>query len=153
MKHIKSTCLTALSCLILSACATTPDPAKICTADWIGARSDKAISRIETRSKSSLKALSKAGKTWAQGKQPGVFQLLALSNAMGNLKKELTSGQGVTDLRTLASTCNDPEIISTAMKNLLDRQDFSDSFKNMIEQNPLFERVIEEMSAGIGTKT
>jgi len=72
---IKSIALAATTCLMLSACATTPDPAKICTSEWIGARSDKAISRIETRSASSLKALKKASASWAQGKTPGPFQL------------------------------------------------------------------------------
>jgi len=108
---------------MLSACATTPDPAKVCTSEWIGARSDKAIDRIQTRSASSLKSLKRASSSWAKGKQPGPFQLLALSNSISKLKKELTNGAGVKDLRTLASTCNDPEIISTAMKDLLHRQE------------------------------
>jgi len=143
---IKSIALAATTCLMLSACATTPDPAKICTSEWIGARSDKAISRIETRSASSLKALKKASASWAQGKTPGPFQLFALSNSMSRLKKELTNGAGVRDLRTLASTCNDPEIIRKSMSDLLDRQGLPDRFQAMIEQSSIFDNLLNEIT-------
>lgn len=151
MTYLKTICMSALSLLILSACATTPDPAKICTSEWIGARSDRALSRIETRSASSLKALKRASKSWAAGKTPGPFQLLALSNSVGKLRKELTSGAGVKDLRLLASTCNDPEIITTAMRDLLARQELPQRFQSMIEQSPIFENLLQELSAGIAT--
>lgn len=151
MTFLKTTGFTALSCLILSACATTPDPAKICTSEWIGARSDRALSRIETRSASSLKSLKRASRSWAAGKTPGPFQLLALSNSIGKLKKELTNGAGIKDLRTLASTCNDPEIISTAMRDLLGRQELPERFQSMIEQSPIFENLLQELSAGIAS--
>jgi len=149
MTHLKTLCFTAIIGFMLSACATTPDPAKICTSDWIGARSDKALSRIETRSASSLKSLKRVGKSWAAGKTPGPFQLLALSNSMGKLKRELTNGAGVKDLRTLASTCNDPEIITTAMRDLLGRQELPERFESMIEQSPIFENLLQELSQSI----
>ncbi|MEP1230474.1 MAG: hypothetical protein ABJG88_07345 [Litorimonas sp.] len=153
MTFLKSIPVAIIGCLILSACASTPNPEKVCTTEWIGKRSDTAISRIETRSKSSLKAIKNAGKSWAKGKQPGLLQLLALKSSLNNLEKELTRGQGVTDLRTLAKTCNDPDIISKAMNNLLDRQGFSDDFKNTIKQYPLYERILEEITTGVGTET
>jgi len=153
MKHLKSICLSSATALILSACATAPDPAKVCTSEWIGARSVKALDRIESRSKSSMNALRKAGESFAQGKQPGVFQLLALSNSMTKLKNELTNGQGVTDLKTLASTCNDPEIITKSMSDLLDRQNFSPRLRSMVEDNPLFQSVVQNMINSIATGT
>jgi len=152
MTRSKTTFLSAtLAGLMLSGCATAPDPAKVCTSDWIGARSSKALDRIESRSKSSMNALKKAGESFAQGKQPGVFQLLALSNSMSKLKKELTDGAGVRDLKTLASTCNDPDIIKKSMSDLLDRQSFSPQLRNMVESNPLFQSVVQEMINSIAT--
>ena len=152
MTRSKTTFLSAaLAGLMLSGCATAPDPAKVCTSDWIGARSSKALDRIESRSKSSMNALKKAGESFAQGKQPGVFQLLALSNSMNKLKKELTDGAGVRDLKTLASTCNDPDIIKKSMSDLLDRQSFSPQLRNMVESNPLFKSVVQEMINSIAT--
>jgi len=64
---------------------------------------------------------------------------------MNRLKKELTNGQGIKDLRTLSSTCNDPDIIKTAMNDLIDRQDFSDEFKTMIDNNPIFQSLIQSL--------
>lgn len=141
----KTYTITALLCLSLSACATAPDPAKICTADWISVRSDKAVDRIEARSQSSLKAVRRVAQSWADGSTPGPFQLLALSNSVNKLKRELTNGQGVKDLRTLMNTCNDPEIITKAMDNLLERQNFPDSFQNMIDQNPIFQQMFQSI--------
>ena len=98
----------ALAVVILQACATAPDPAKVCTSEWISARADKAIDQIESRTKSSMKTLVRAAESWAEGRKPGPFQLLSLSSSMRSLEKELLSGSGMRDLKTLASTCNSP---------------------------------------------
>ena len=70
---------------------------------------------------------------------------------MNKLKKELTDGAGVRDLKTLASTCNDPDIIKKSMSDLLDRQSFSPQLRNMVESNPLFKSVVQEMINSIAT--
>ena len=152
MTRSKTTFLSAaLAGLMLSGCATAPDPAKVCTSDWIGERSSNALSKIESRSKSSISSLKKAGESWAQGKQPGPLQLWTLSRSMNKLKNELTDGAGVRDLKTLASTCNDPDIIKKSMSDLLDRQSFSPQLRNMVESNPLFQSVVQEMINSIAT--
>ena len=48
MKNLrrKFVCLPAL--VLLSACASVPDPAEICTAEWITPRATKAVDSIET---------------------------------------------------------------------------------------------------------
>ncbi len=136
----------ALAILALQACASTPDPAKVCTSEWISTRADKAISQIESRTKSSMKTLVRAAESWAEGRKPGPFQLLALSSSMKNLEKELLSGSGMRDLKTLASTCNDPQIISKAMtgfmrdqglpENLIAFIEGFDRYKNLIKPLP-----------------
>ena len=97
-------CLPAL--VLLSACASVPDPAEICTAEWIAPRATKAVNNIEKSAKSSFKTFRDVSETWASGKQPNLFQLLALNNAMKKMKKELTRGRGIKDLKTVAKTCN-----------------------------------------------
>lgn len=133
--------VTGLSGLVLSGCATTPDPAKVCTADWISARSTKAVDRIEARAKPALRNLSKAAQSWAKGKQPGPFQMMALSSSVKSLTKELETGRGMRDLKTLASTCNDPDIIKTAMTNVMRDNGLSEQMINFVEGLPLYDKL------------
>lgn len=130
--------LSIAAALMLSACATTPDPAKVCTADWISARSDKAISRIESKAKPALRNLSKAAESWAQGEQPGAFQLMALNSSVKSLTRELETGQGMRDLKTVARTCNDPDIIRTAMNTVMRDNGLSQQMINFVEGLALY---------------
>lgn len=142
MKNFIKTSLCALTVAALSACATAPDPAEICTSEWIGKRSDKAIASIESKAGRSIKALTKAAESWSKGKKPNFIQMLALRNSFSGLEKELTTGRGMKDLKTLASTCNDPNIISKAMGGLLRKQDLPDNMINFIENFEPYRRVI-----------
>ena len=137
-------CLPALA--LLSACASVPDPAEVCTAEWITPRATKAVNSIEKSAKSSFKTFRDVSETWASGKQPGFFQLIALNGAMNKMKKELTRGQGIKDLKTVAKTCNDPNIIKTSMHDLLERQGLSNNLIGWIENSPIFESIISSIA-------
>ena len=62
------------------------------------------------------------------------------------MKKELTRGQGIRDLKTVAKTCNDPNIVKDAMRSLLERQGVSDTFLKRIESNPIYQSLISSIS-------
>jgi len=143
MKHLTATFISVLIAAALSGCATAPDPAKVCTADWIGKRSDKAVSRIESKAGRSLKSLRKAGESWAKGKTPNPFQMLMLSNSLKGLEKELKDGQGIRDLKTLSTTCDDPKIISDAMGSFLRKQGLPDNIINFIEGMGIYQELIK----------
>jgi len=143
MKTFKAILVTALLSASLSGCATAPDPAKVCTSEWIGERSAKAISSIESKAGRSLKSLRKAGESWSQGKKPNPLQLWALSNSLKGLEKELKSGKGIRDLKTLSATCNDPKIISDAMGGFLRKQGLPDNIINFIEGMGLYQELIK----------
>jgi len=145
MKHILRLSVTLPILILLSACASTPDPAKVCSAEWIAPRTEKAISRIESKASSSVQKLGKASKTWASGKDLNVFQLVALSRALNGLEKELTRGQGIKDLRTVAKTCNDPKLIGNSMRKIFTRQGVPDKLMSQIEANPIYERIISTL--------
>ena len=146
MKSITRSVILLSCAAVMSACASTPDPAEVCSAEWIAPRADQAMAKIEKRASSSIKTLRKVSKTWASGKTPGPFQMLALSNSLGKMKKELTRGQGIKDLKMIATTCNDPKIISDSMHGLLQRQGVSDSLINRIESSPIYEGLISSIS-------
>jgi len=142
MKHLLSTALLVALSFSVAGCAATPDPAKVCTSEWIGKRTDKAVSRIERKAGKSLRSLKKAGESWAKGKTPNPLQMLALNNSVKSLGKELKSGQGIKDLKTLSATCGDPKIISDAMGVFLRKQGLPDNIIRFIEDLDIYQRLI-----------
>ena len=143
MKLIHAAKLALLTPLLFSACASTPDPAEVCTANWIAPRAERAVERIESRTKRSIKALTNASESWAEGKTPGPLQLFALSRAFKSLEKEFTNGKGIQDLRTVAKTCNDPKIISDSVRGMLERQGVSDRLITQVESSPIYQSILQ----------
>lgn len=147
MKHLIALVSLAILSTSIAGCATAPDPAKVCTSEWIGKRSDKAISRIESKAGRSLKSLQKAGKSWSKGKTPNPFQMLMLSRSLKGLEKELKNGQGIKDLKTLSATCDDPKIISDAMGGFLRKQGLPDNIIAFIEGMGIYQDLIKPESS------
>lgn len=138
MRRILIPCL-----VVLSACSTTPDPAEVCTTAWIEPRVDSAVERIETRLDKTLRAFRTVGESWINGKTPGPIQMFRLSNAAKDLEKELTDGRGVRDLRLLASTCNDPDLIREQIYTLLDREGLPEPLFDFLDATGILEGLIE----------
>ena len=134
---------TFLASAMLTACASTPDPAVVCTSEWIAPRADKALDRIERKSARALKNIRKAGAAYVSGDTPGPLTLLSLRRSFDDLEDELRNGPGVRDLRTLARTCDDPELISNKIGELLERQNVPDSVMAFLERTTILDRLIE----------
>lgn len=141
MRLTQGLAIAIFSTVMMTSCATTPDPAKVCTADWISVRSTKAVDRIERKAKPALRNLSKAAESWASGKTPGPFQMMALSSSVKSLTKELETGRGMRDLKTLAKTCNDPGLIKSAMTNVMRDNGLSEQMISFVEDLPIYERL------------
>lgn len=146
MKRLLTACLATLAIAGLSACATTANPEKVCTADWIGKRSDKAMSNIQRKAKPALSKLGKAAESWAKGKKPNAIQLWSLQGSISSLTRELESGRGMRDLKTLASTCNDPKIVTGAMTNMMRDNGLSQQMIDFVERLPKYKELIETAS-------
>lgn len=125
-----------------SGCASTPDPAEVCSAEWITPRATKAVAKIEQRTGSSIRNLGKVSQSFAKGKTPGPIEMFTLSRSLNKMKKELTDGKGIRDLRTVAKTCNDPNLIKDSMRDLMKRKGVSESALNWMENNPFLESII-----------
>jgi hypothetical protein len=138
MRRILIPCL-----IVLSACSTTPDPAVVCTAEWVKPRVDRAVDRIETRLDKTLRAFRTVGESWMSGRTPGPIQMFRLSNAAKDLEKELTDGRGIRDLRTLATTCNDPDLIREQVYTLLDREGLPEPLLDFLDATGILENLIE----------
>lgn len=140
-----------LAAALLSGCASTLTPEEICTPTWIAPRVDQAVDRIETRLDKTLKALSEAGESWLRGQTPGPLQLIRLSSAAKSLEREIEDGQGIRDLRLIARTCNDPELIRSQIYRLLDRQGFSPNMTDFLEQTGVMDEIIARAEGELRT--
>lgn len=144
MSLIRFAVITSFAVIGLSSCASTPDPEKICTAEWIGKRSDRAISRIESRAKPALTKLGKAAQKWARGDKPNAFQLLSLNSSVNSLTRELESGQALKDLKTVSTTCNDPKIVTQALTKVMRDNGLNEQMINFIQTLPKYKSLIEQ---------
>lgn len=141
MKHFA---LAIISATFLVGCTTTPDPAKVCTSEWIAPRAEKAISRIEKKTRPAMKAIKNVGESLAQGKSPNVFAMMNLTSSFESLEKELTEGRGIRDIKLLASTCNDPDILTKSVKGVFEKHGVSDKVLEYVENLDFYKRVLEE---------
>lgn len=138
MRRILIPCL-----IVLSACSTTPEPTEVCTANWIEPRVDQAVDKIETRLGKTLIAFRSVGESWMSGRTPGPIQMFRLSNAAKALEKELSDGRGVRDLRMIANTCNDPDLIREQVYNLLDREGLPKPLIDFLDVTGILEDLIK----------
>lgn len=129
----------------LSGCATAPDPAEICTTEWIKPRTERAVEDITKSSSSAIKALKRLGETYAAGKTPGMLQMLSLSNSMKSLEKQVKNGRGIRDLKTLAKTCNDPTIVTETLTTFMSDQGLPANMIKFVTQLPIYQSLIADI--------
>ena len=139
--------LTLTTPLMLSACASTPDPAEVCTAEWITPRTTAAIDDIRDRTGSTMKSLQKVAERYLEGRQPGPLQLLSLANSMKGLERELKNGSGMRTLKTVAGTCNDPAIITDSLTNVMQLEGLPQNMINFVTSNPIYQSLVNEAIA------
>ncbi len=128
---------------LFSACATTPDPAKICSAEWVGVRSEKAMTQFKRDTRPIFRKLRKTGETLKDGRQPGPLQMFSLMNSLSKLGRKFENGRAMKDMRTLASTCNDPELIKNAMTDFMREQGIDEKFIGFINSLEAYKTMLE----------
>ncbi len=135
---------------LFSACASTPDPAEVCTTEWIKLRAEKAVTELLDDTQGAVKSMRKVTAKYVEGKTPGPLQLFALSNSLKSLEKELTRGRGIRDLRTLAKTCNDPKIVMDGMSTFMDNLGLPDRLRAIVQAMPKYQELLAEQLQGLG---
>lgn len=141
---MKKIFLVPLLSLTLIGCATTPDPAKVCTAEWITPRAEKAVDRLESKTRSAIKPLKNVGEALTKGKSPNPFTMMRLSSSFDRLERELTEGRGIRDLKLLASTCDNPEIITKSLRSVFENQGVPSKALDFIESLKFYQDILRE---------
>lgn len=146
---MKRLALLSVSAILMVGCATAPDPAKVCTSEWIAPRANKAVTRVVKKTRPAINALKKVGESYVSGKTPNIFAMMKLSSSFESLEKELTNGRGIQDIRVLAKTCDNPEILTKAVRDVFERQGVSDKLLGFIENLDVYKRILEENFAAL----
>lgn len=98
---------------LIGGCAATPQ--QVCSSEWIKPRTDAALADFRATTTDAWDRLQQAGEAAAQRGELGLAEqarvLLDLSRVLGSFKES----QARADLRRLATTCNDPSLVSNAL--------------------------------------
>ncbi len=128
--------------VILPACTTVPDPAKVCSSEWIAPRADRAMNDFKKDTRSIFKKLKKTGNTVQKGKEIGPIQMFSLMNSLTRLGNKFENGRAMRDMRTLASTCNDPKLIQNAMTNFMREQGIDEKFIGFLNKFEAYQQML-----------
>lgn len=101
------------------------------------------MERLESRTAKAFRALRRVGADYVAGDTPGPFALLRLRNAVEDLEDEFRHGRGAKDLRLLARTCDDPDLVRNAVSDLLARQNVPDRVVSFLRSSTLLDRMID----------
>lgn len=149
MRSIIFTALTCGSLLILPACATIADPAEVCSAQWIAPRAERAMSDFKQDTRSIFKKLRKTGDTLQDGGTLGTLQMFSLMSSLNALGNKLKNGRAIRDMRTLATTCDDPDLLKNAMSDFMREQGISERFIQFLNGFDAYTRLLETGEAPI----
>ena len=128
---------------LLGACASTPDPAEVCSAEWIAPRADRAMTEFKKDTKSTLRTLKKVGDKLSNGDQIGPIQMFSVMNAVNKLGSKFENGRAMKDMRILANTCDDPDLIKTAMTDFMREQGIDEKFINFLNGLQEYQKLLE----------
>lgn len=129
--------------LLLSACASTPDPAEVCSAEWITPRATKAMSEFKKDTGSTFKTLKKVSEKLVKGDNIGPLQMFSVMNSINRLSNTFENGRAMKDMRTIANTCNDPNLIKTAMTNFMREQGIEEKFIQFLNGLQEYQKLLE----------
>ncbi len=129
--------------LATSACTTVPDPAKVCSAEWVAPRAERAMSDFKRDTRSIFRKLKKTGNKLQDGGKIGPLQMFSLMNSLSSLGKKLENGRAMRDMRTLAKTCDNPQLIKNAMTDFMRQQGIDEKFIQFLNGFEAYTRLLE----------
>ena len=104
----------------LAGCATTPDPAEVCTAEWVQPRAALAIKELRRDTGRTIKSLARNAEKLQNGGSLSAWRAASMIGSVQKLATKIQRGRGVKDLKILAATCDDPAILRDGVVGYLD---------------------------------
>ena len=104
----------------MTGCATVPDPAEVCTAEWVKPRAERAVKDLRRDTGRTIKLLARNAEKLQNGGSFSPLRAAAMLNSLQKLVRKIETGRGVKDLKTLAATCDDPAILRDGVVGYLE---------------------------------
>lgn len=123
---------TLLLTVFLTACASTPSPAEICSAQWIKPRTDAALADFKEATSGNWKTLQRSGEQ-ASG-DLGFLEKARVILSLASIVSSFQSSQAFEDLQTLSKTCNDPELVSNALRGTLSEYGVPAAYIDLLDE-------------------
>ena len=130
--------------LLATACATTPDPAEVCSAEWIKPRADAAMQDFRENVDDILGTLAGTSEAVAQSEGFGLVERARVLFNLARLVNTFQDGQTLRDLRTLGDTCNDPKLALRAFNDVLTEYEVPEPFIQLLNELEGFRQLVAE---------
>ena len=123
-----------LASFIAGCASTKPTPAEVCSAAWIKPRTDAAINDFTRSTKGSWEQLQRSGERAANEGSLGFIERASVILSLTRLLGQFQDSQALADLRTLSTTCNDPDLVRNALVDTLEEYDVPEPFIDLMGQ-------------------
>lgn len=133
MRRLPKLLATTLLAALLTACASTPPPEEICSAAWIKPRTDAALDEFKGATSDKWKTLQRSGEQAASG-EIGLLEKARVILSLASVVNSFQNSQALEDLQTLGTTCNDPELVSNALRGVLTEYGVPDTYIDLLDE-------------------
>ncbi len=142
--------LTASLCtLLLAGCASTPRPEEVCSANWIKPRTDAALSEFRTSTSDIWDRLENTGKKAAENGKLSILERASVLFSLTRLVSSFQNSQALDDLQTLSKTCNDPQLVRTALSDTLTEYNVPQQYIDLLNELDAFTTLLQQSESGI----
>ncbi len=141
---MRATQVLLLSFVLLSGCATTPNPEEICSAEWIKPRADAAMEDFRENVGEILGTLAGTSEAVEQSEGFGLVERARVLFDLARLVNTFQDGQTLRDLRTLGDTCNDPELALRAFNGVLTEYEVPQPVIQLLNELEGFRQLVAE---------
>lgn len=134
LPRLPSFIITLLVSLLLTACASTPPPEEICSAAWIKPRTDAALDEFKDATSGKWKTLQRSSEQTANGNDLGLLEKARVILSLASVVSSFQNSQALEDLQTLGKTCDDPELVSNALRGVLSEYGVPDTYIDLLDE-------------------
>lgn len=119
---------------LVAACASTPPPEEICSASWIKPRTDAALAEFKDATSGQWKALQRSGERASGAADLDLLEKARVLLSLAGVVTSFQNSQALEDLQTLGKTCNDPELVSNALRGVMSEYGVPDAYLDLLDE-------------------
>lgn len=120
--------------LMLTACASKPPPEEICSAAWIKPRTDAALEDFKAATADDWKSLRRSTEGSSASAEIGLLEKARVILSLASVVSSFQNSQALDDLRTLSKTCDDPELVSNALRGTLSEYGVPSAYIELLDE-------------------